>query len=191
MPTPSEIMRGLNEYVIGQRNVKVALSVGVYNHYKRIFVAETTQNATTDKIEKQQQQQRNGTTNDTMMMDNGPTSLSHLKLGQFGNSIIPPQTPPYYMDSNKINENLKTNTSSSSAAFCEAPGADDLQNRIDSSSSTGINFGRDVEDCEIEKSNIMLLGPTGSGKVCFKKIYIIFFIQLLGYFPKDTTIVKL
>jgi hypothetical protein len=27
MPTPREIMRGLNEYVIGQRNVKVALSV--------------------------------------------------------------------------------------------------------------------------------------------------------------------
>ena len=40
MPTPREIRRGLNSYVIGQSNVKVALSVGVYNHYKRIFVAE-------------------------------------------------------------------------------------------------------------------------------------------------------
>jgi hypothetical protein len=29
MPTPREIMKGLNEYVIGQRNVKVALAVGV------------------------------------------------------------------------------------------------------------------------------------------------------------------
>ena len=26
------------------------------------------------------------------------------------------------------------------------------------------DFGSDVEDCEIDKSNIMLLGPTGSGK---------------------------
>ena len=40
MPTPREIRGGLDEYVIGQSNVKVALSVGVYNHYKRIFVAE-------------------------------------------------------------------------------------------------------------------------------------------------------
>ncbi|KAL3929882.1 MAG: hypothetical protein SGARI_004633, partial [Bacillariaceae sp.] len=40
MPTPREIRKGLDEYVIGQSNVKVALSVGVYNHYKRIFVAE-------------------------------------------------------------------------------------------------------------------------------------------------------
>ena len=34
MPTPKEIMKGLNEFVIGQKKVKVALSVGVYNHYK-------------------------------------------------------------------------------------------------------------------------------------------------------------
>jgi hypothetical protein len=66
MPTPLEIVQGLNEYVIGQHNVKKALSVVVYNHYKRLYVPA--------------------------------------------------------------------------------------------------DFGRDVEECEIDKSNIMLLGPTGSGK---------------------------
>merc|ERR1711935_490054 len=40
IPTPREIRKGLDEYVIGQSNVKVALSVGVYNHYKRISVVE-------------------------------------------------------------------------------------------------------------------------------------------------------
>jgi hypothetical protein len=34
IPTPREIMRGLNKYVL-------ALAVGVYNHYKGIFCAET------------------------------------------------------------------------------------------------------------------------------------------------------
>jgi ATP-dependent Clp protease ATP-binding subunit ClpX len=33
---PIDIMRGLNEYVIGQDDAKKVLSVAVYNHYKRI-----------------------------------------------------------------------------------------------------------------------------------------------------------
>ena len=36
---PAEIKAGLDEYVIGQQEAKVALSVAVYNHYKRIFCA--------------------------------------------------------------------------------------------------------------------------------------------------------
>lgn len=36
LPTPKEIMDHLNEYVIGQEKAKKALSVAVYNHYKRI-----------------------------------------------------------------------------------------------------------------------------------------------------------
>ena len=38
LPTPQEIKHSLDEYVIGQDAAKVALSVAVYNHYKRIFM---------------------------------------------------------------------------------------------------------------------------------------------------------
>ena len=37
LPTPQEIKAVLDEYVIGQEEAKIALSVAVYNHYKRIY----------------------------------------------------------------------------------------------------------------------------------------------------------
>ncbi len=37
IPTPKEIHTVLDQYIIGQEKAKVALSVAVYNHYKRIF----------------------------------------------------------------------------------------------------------------------------------------------------------
>ncbi len=37
LPRPANIRAGLDEYVIGQDKAKVALSVAVYNHYKRIL----------------------------------------------------------------------------------------------------------------------------------------------------------
>lgn len=36
LPTPAEIKEHLDQYVIGQEDAKLALSVAVYNHYKRI-----------------------------------------------------------------------------------------------------------------------------------------------------------
>ncbi len=37
IPTPKEIHKVLDQYIIGQEAAKVALSVAVYNHYKRIY----------------------------------------------------------------------------------------------------------------------------------------------------------
>lgn len=38
LPTPAEIKRKLDEYVIGQERAKKILSVAVHNHYKRVFL---------------------------------------------------------------------------------------------------------------------------------------------------------
>ena len=42
LPKPKEMMEILNDYVIGQSGAKKALSVAVYNHYKRIYSENTT-----------------------------------------------------------------------------------------------------------------------------------------------------
>ncbi len=40
LPKPEEIKRTLDEYVIGQDKAKIALSVAVYNHYKRLIYTD-------------------------------------------------------------------------------------------------------------------------------------------------------
>jgi ATP-dependent Clp protease ATP-binding subunit ClpX len=161
MPTPREIRRGLDEYVIGQGNVKVALSVGVYNHYKRIFVAEAqaaaeSRRAATD---------RNSTFQEGYFMPGthpGSTAtggLSDLNLTQYGTSTsttttITTTTPGCDMGPESVSYPPRIPSWSLSTP-CGAP---------DINSIADTNFGTDVEDCEIDKSNIMLLGPTGSGK---------------------------
>ncbi len=42
LPKPNEIKAKLDEYVIGQDSAKVALSVAVYNHYKRIYFSQNS-----------------------------------------------------------------------------------------------------------------------------------------------------
>lgn len=138
MPTPKEIMKGLNEFVIGQKKVKVALSVGVYNHYKRIFVSEAQAAAESRRMASQDSA-------DTSFLPLGGegSSLQDLNLGQYGSATVKAQEDD--------------------SGYCETPDING-NNRENERNSIGSNdFGRDVEDCEIEKSNILLLGPTGSG----------------------------
>lgn len=54
LPKPCDIKRTLDEYVIGQDEAKVALSVAVYNHYKRILSkAEEADSKELDGVELQ------------------------------------------------------------------------------------------------------------------------------------------
>lgn len=48
LPTPREIFDHLDQYVIGQQRAKKALSVAVYNHYKRVRGNDTIRQAVTD-----------------------------------------------------------------------------------------------------------------------------------------------
>ena len=49
LPKPQEIKAQLDEYVIGQEDAKIALSVAVYNHYKRIYYGNDDSNVELSK----------------------------------------------------------------------------------------------------------------------------------------------
>ena len=42
LPTPVEIKKYMDGYIIGQDQAKIALAVAVYNHYKRIYLTQDT-----------------------------------------------------------------------------------------------------------------------------------------------------
>jgi len=151
MPTPREIMKGLNEFVIGQKKVKIALSVGVYNHYKRIFVAEAQAAAESRRMGSHQESA------DTSFLPLGSdgSSIQELNLGQYGTATV--KNPTAVSDFSAFIETPEINANT---------GGEDER---DNNSISSDDFGRDVEDCEIEKSNILLLGPTGSGKTLLVK----------------------
>ena len=48
LPTPKELKSMLDEHVIGQDKAKIALSVAVYNHYKRLIYNENSQSKESD-----------------------------------------------------------------------------------------------------------------------------------------------
>lgn len=66
---PSEIKKVLDEYVIGQERAKIALSVAVYNHYKRITAADST---AADQVEIQK--------SNVLLL--GPTGVGKTHLAQ-------------------------------------------------------------------------------------------------------------
>ena len=143
---------------MGQRNVKIALSVGVHNHYKRLAVVEAQQHAMEMMQERQSQVYRreghlgvdsNDANQDKCNQDNvtfREPSIADLNLAQFGKSstIV---TPPSGDD--------KTTEPSESDAK--------------SISNPKHTIGPEVEDCELDKSNIIIIGPTGSGKTLLVK----------------------
>ncbi len=43
LPTPMEMKQYMDGYIIGQDEAKIALSVAVYNHYKRIYLAKNSE----------------------------------------------------------------------------------------------------------------------------------------------------
>lgn len=147
--TPREIYDGLNEYVIGQEKVKKALAVGVHNHYKRLRALELVQ-------------ARREAAAAAAVAKPAHSEISHLdldsipSLSNLGRRIL---LEEMLTDIEKKNpEHSSSATASSSSSGSSTP--------REVSSSEKLEH---LEDVELDKTNMMLIGPTGSGKTLLAK----------------------
>ena len=84
LPRPSQIKASLDQYVIGQDDAKIALSVAVYNHYKRILSKEKKKPVRGKKKEEKQSEDAQDEvelqTSNVLLI--GPTGVGKTYLAQ-------------------------------------------------------------------------------------------------------------
>lgn len=125
-PPPRKIFEYLNKYVIGQGHAKKALSVAVYNHYKRLSVNLPQSHQAS-----------------------APTEVKSVPLQRpFPGS--PQELQMLMTQTSNLNSPLGASGVHSPTQLREQAGSDILDS--------------EVEKIHLDKSNILLLGPTGSGK---------------------------
>ena len=86
LPTPKAINAILDDYVIGQSQAKKALSVAVYNHYKRLYLSDTLAHITRDKKDNSKNNDNQNTKDVELSKSNillvGPTGSGKTLLAQ-------------------------------------------------------------------------------------------------------------
>ena len=80
LPKPQEIKQTLDEYVIGQDDAKVALSVAVYNHYKRILYKQSQERNKRNKKDESELDEVELRKSNVLLI--GPTGVGKTYLAQ-------------------------------------------------------------------------------------------------------------
>jgi len=141
-PPPRKIYEYLSKYVVGQEFGKKCLSVAVYNHYKRLTV--NVADPLSSKPE-----------NSTQVLDNlkQRSGRDFLQLTSNTNSPL----GVGYMGANTDQQKRQS--------MGVPPSAADKAGKQSKDDAPGSDAADEQpEGMKIDKSNIMLLGPTGSGK---------------------------
>ncbi len=82
LPRPKEIKEMLDEYVIGQDDAKLALSVAVYNHYKRILTLDETKKAKKSKRTENENEKDEIEIEKSNVLLLGPTGVGKTYIAQ-------------------------------------------------------------------------------------------------------------
>lgn len=82
LPKPKEIKASLDEYVIGQNDAKIALSVAVYNHYKRILRSESLKKARRARKSKNSAKKEETEIQKSNVLLLGPTGVGKTYIAQ-------------------------------------------------------------------------------------------------------------
>ena len=159
--SPKKIFSGLEQHVIGQSNVKISLSVGVHNHLIRSMLNLQRQVVEPQKLKVSAVKDLC----EFLLLKDQPVESE----GSDGEKI----TSHAPLDSTKT-EGISNSTSGRLIAVETDFGGEviqsiELDSNVDNVNqeetlSTFTTSGRTVNPVQIDKTNIMLLGPTGSGK---------------------------
>ncbi|EGZ24767.1 hypothetical protein PHYSODRAFT_554819 [Phytophthora sojae] len=164
--TPREIYEGLNEYVIGQDKVKKTLAVGVHNHYKRLHALELLQ-ARKDAeaaCAKQQHARAGGVTRQHVDLDD--SRLSSIGRRLLLEEIYPGLEKKEAGLEQEAKQRAAEGTSETSEAAAAAPSHAHATRLQHHSLGDKLQY---LEGVELDKTNVMLVGPTGSGKTLLAK----------------------
>jgi len=158
-PPPKKIYEYLNKFIIGQEMAKRALSVAVYNHYKRIY-----HNIPVSKKENQQSYSQMHEQAPAMHTPYNP-GAGAPQAGQPG-SQQPGGGPPH-LPSHRDLLHIAGMGSALGVGFPPNPPSNTQQSQDEKPSIN--SQGSDIldaktHDMRLEKSNIMMFGSTGSGK---------------------------
>ncbi|KAJ2491493.1 ATP-binding protein [Coemansia sp. RSA 2050] len=167
--SPKMIMRYLDDYVIGQDRAKKTLAVAVYNHYNRVranalkrqrehlsaaFAAASTPATSSNALH---QPRLFGDSGDrhfglfTHESDAASTPQeTNVPLSADGDSLSAVNPPPTPQSEAPV---YKSRHKSSARTSGQSP----------------LGFDASLLDTQLDKSNVLLLGPTGSGKTLLAK----------------------
>lgn len=152
--TPRQIYEGLNQYVIGQDRVKRILSVGVHNHYKRIAALEYL-HAQKEAV-KARENAPSG-----FDVDELPSGLSSYSRRLLLEEV--------FMEGEKDSEPRKSIHDRSSSPSSPSSAISKASCGSEASFELSMEKLEHLEDVELDKTNVLLVGPTGSGKTLLAK----------------------
>ncbi|KAL4109787.1 hypothetical protein PRIC1_001482 [Phytophthora ramorum] len=170
--TPREIYEGLNEYVIGQDKVKKTLAVGVHNHYKRLHALELLQARREAEAACAKHAQGNVTSQQHPRA--GGVTRQHVdiedqRLSTMGRRLL---LEEIYPESDKKDTGLQQEPKHANAEDSTAKPVVSSNTHAHATRLQHHTLGdklQYLEGVELDKTNVMLVGPTGSGKTLLAK----------------------
>lgn len=186
--SPRDIYEGLEKYVIGQEDVKTGLAVGVHAHYLRLYSKEQARQAAEAAEAANGQRKRkhaapalaaregdtmtvyhNGKTSSLILSEPGDMDTASGSVHRFLREEIlnAASGNPSSLSSTSNTSSGNGNDPSSSPSFPNARKGMTIRLHHDPRRRTRPRPS--VEPVELEKSNILMLGPTGSGKTLLAK----------------------
>eukprot|EP00775_Hariotina_reticulata_P007216 gene7216-7429_t len=160
IPTPREMVAALNDWVVGQPGAKRVLAVAVHNHYKRLQ-NKRLQRAYEGSLANVPSGQLEVAESKMTIVDGRPQLVQH-PLPTYGTTAhVYTHSPPSAMAAATQQQQHQH----------QLPHHHHHHNsHSQHTGSTGWQKGKRQEDhVEVEKSNMVMLGPTGSGKTLLAK----------------------